>query len=112
MSAQFTWKVDTKKLNELLKTVPGNREKIVKESAFHVLGQAQKLAPVGKTGALHTNANAKKKAADAWSVEFYQEYAVYVELGTWKMLARPFLGVAIELEEIRFQTKLKKELIK
>lgn len=111
MSAQVTWKIDTTELDKLLKTVPGNREKIVKESAFHILGQAQKLAPVD-TGALQSNANAKKKAADAWAVEFYQEYAPYVELGTWKMAARPFLGVAVELEAIRFQTRLKKELIK
>lgn len=106
-----SWKVDTTKLNELLKTVPGNRDRIVKESAYHVLGQAQKLAPVD-TGALRSNANSMMKSEGKWSVEFYQEYAIYVELGTYKMAARPFLGTAVELEAIRFQDKIKRELIK
>ena len=111
MSAQFTWKVDTTKLDQLLKTIPNNRDRIVKEIAYHVLGQAQKLAPFD-TGALRSNANALTKSEGTWSVEFYQEYAVYVELGTWKMPARPFLGTAVELETIRFQDKIKRELIK
>ena len=89
--------VDTTKLDEIIAKLPANRDKIVKAVAFEVLREAQQKAPVD-TGALKANADVNTKYAGdgIMSVEFYQEYAPYVELGTWKMAARPFLKPAVE----------------
>ena len=89
--------VDTTKLDSIIAKLPGNRDKIVKAVAFEVLREAQQKAPVD-TGALKANADVNTKYAGdgIMSVEFYQEYAPYVELGTYKMAARPFLTPAVE----------------
>jgi len=101
--------VDTSKLDEIIAKLPGNRDKIVEESAKHILGQARMKAPY-KTGALRDN-SLVVKGSGYTNVEFYQEYAPYVELGTWKMTARPFLTPAIEAEAKLLEKRLKDELI-
>ena len=105
--------VDTTKLNEIIAKLPGNRDKIVKAVAFEVLREAQQNAPVGETGMLHTNADVNTKYAGdgIMSVEFYQEYAPYVELGTYKMAARPFLKPAVEAGEKKLVSLIKEGLI-
>ena len=102
--------VDTTKLDEIIRTVPGNRAQIIKAAAFHILGNARKKAPVD-TGALRDNSDAVDYG-DFWNVEFYAEYAPYVELGTYKMYARPFLRTSVETERQNFIERLKKDLIK
>lgn len=102
--------LDTRKLDELIKQVPGNKAKIVKAAAFHILGNAQKKAP-RVTGNLRANADVKEH--DTYTnVEFYAEYAPYVELGTSRMYARPFLRSSVETERQNFIERLKKDLIK
>ena len=101
--------VDTTKLNEIIAKLPGNRDKIVKATAFHILGEARKRAPVA-TGALRDNSEVTD--GDGYkNIEFHQEYAAYVELGTWKMAARPFLKPAIEAEAKLLEKRIKEELI-
>ena len=104
--------VDTTKLNEIIAKLPGNRDKIVKAVAFEVLREAQQKAPVD-TGALRANADVNTKYAGdgIMSVEFYQEYAPYVELGTYKMAARPFLKPAVEAGEKKLVSLIKEGLI-
>ena len=101
--------VDTTKLNEIIAKLPGNRDKIVKATAFHILGEARKRAPVA-TGALRDNSEVTD--GDGYkNVEFHQEYAAYVELGTHKMAAQPFLTPAVEAEAKLLEKRLKDELI-
>ena len=104
--------VDTTKLNEIIAKLPANRDKIVKAVAFEVLREAQQKAPVD-TGALRANADVNTKYAGdgIMSVEFYQEYAPYVELGTYKMAARPFLTPAVEAGEKKLVSLIKEGLI-
>lgn len=104
--------VDTTKLNEIIAKLPANRDKIVKAVAFEVLREAQQKAPVD-TGALKANADVNTKYAGdgIMSVEFYQEYAPYVELGTYKMAARPFLTPAVEAGEKKLVSLIKEGLI-
>ena len=45
------------------------------------------------------------------NIEFHQEYAAYVELGTYKMNARPFLTPAVEAEAKLLEQRIKEELI-
>lgn len=103
--------VDTSKLNELLAKIPGNKESILKSTAFYTLYEARKLAPY-RTGHLKNNSRVETKY-DGWAVvEFNAEYAAYVELGTYKMAAQPFLTPAVLMSEKRLTYLLKSELIK
>lgn len=101
--------VDTSKLDAIIAKLPGNRDKIIKATAFHILGEARKRAPVA-TGALRDNSEVTD--GDGYkNIEFHQEYAPYVELGTYKMAARPFLKPAVEAEAKLLEKRLKDELI-
>lgn len=101
--------VDTSKLDAIIAKLPGNRDKIIKAAAFHVLGEARKRAPVA-TGALRDNSEVTD--GDGYkNIEFHQEYAAYVELGTHKMAAQPFLTPAVEAEAKLLEKRLKDELI-
>lgn len=108
--------VDTTKLNEIIAKLPGNRDKIVRETAVHILEQARMRTPVGKPkkdgrGHLRDNNNVNMKYAGYAIVEYYPEYAPYVEFGTWKMAARPFLKPAVEAEATLLTQRIKDGLI-
>ena len=101
--------VDTSKLDAIIAKLPGNRDKIIKAAAFHILGEARKRAPVA-TGALRDNSEVVN--GDGYTnVEFRQEYAAYVELGTHKMSAQPFLTPAVEAEAKLLEDRIKEGLI-
>ena len=105
----FSVSVDTTKLNEIIAKLPGNRDKIVRATALHILGEARKRAPV-RTGFMRDNSEVTN--GDGYSnVEFHAEYAPYVELGTHKMAAHPFLKPAVEAEAKLLEKRLKDELI-
>lgn len=55
---------------------------------------ATTLVPIN-TGRLYSSISA---SADDWSISCYAdtEYAQYVEYGTWKMMAQPYFGPALE----------------
>ena len=102
--------VDVTKLNEIIAKLPGNRDKIVKATAFHILGEARKRAPV-RTGYLRDHSEVTN-GDDYSNVEFHAEYAAYVELGTHKMTGRPYLKPAVEAEADLLAARLKDGLIK
>lgn len=104
--------VDTTKLDAIIKQIPGNRDKIVKETAAHVLSVSkQTTAYKNVSGELRDNNQIVPEGKGVWNVEYYQEYAPYVELGTWKMAARPFLRPAVEAETELLTKRIKEGLI-
>ncbi len=105
--------IDTTKLNELIAQVPGNRDQVVRATAFHVLGIAVEKAP-RRTGFLKStgNVNAEYASSGFVNVEFTAEYAAYVELGTSRMAAQPYLKPAVEAEQQLFIERLKKGVVK
>lgn len=103
-------RLDTAKLDAIIRTAPGNRDKIVGEAAFHVLGNGRAKAPV-RTGWLRDNSDVEHNGPTA-DINFRAGYAAYVELGTYKMAAQPFLTPAIEAERQHFIELLKGGLIK
>lgn len=102
--------VDTTKINELLSTIPGNKNKAVREAANYILGEARTLAPV-RTGHLRSNSEVEGEGGNSL-IKFNAEYAAYVELGTRKMAAQPFLTPAVNRGEKRLIELLKEGLIK
>lgn len=105
----FSVSLDTTKLNEIIAKLPGNRDKIVRAAAMHILGEARQRAPV-KTGYLRDNSEVVEGQGYT-NVEFHAEYAAYVELGTHKMAARPFLKPAVEAETDLLTKRIKDGLI-
>jgi len=99
-------RVDTRKLDSMIARTPGKKDQIVLETAFHMLGVAEKTAPY-KTGYLAGSGGVKPGGGGGQTVKFTAEYAGYVELGTWKMSAQPFLKPAVEAETQLFIERLK-----
>lgn len=105
--------VDTSKLNELLATIPGNKSKIVRSAALYILGESQKSnAYKNRTGYLRSSGAIDESYGDFVNVEYTAEYAGYVEMGTRKMGARPFLKPAVEKGSERLVQLLKEGLLK
>ena len=107
--------VDTSKLNELLGKVPGNKDKIVRSTAEYILEDSQKSdAYKNRSGKLRGSGKINTKYAGSGfiNVEYTAEYAAYVEIGTWKMAARPFLTPSVAKGESRLIQLLKERLLK
>lgn len=114
----FSVSVDTSKLDSIIAKLPGNRDKIVKAAAFHILSMAVPKAPY-RFGYLRNSGKVNTDYASSGfvNVEFTAEYAAYVELGTHnadgsvRMKERPFLKPACEAEATLLEKRLKDELI-
>lgn len=116
--------IDTRRLNALIRKIPGNVATAVGATAFAIQRQAQINAPVD-TGALrnsiYTRIGNRPDGYSAMAAEVTSlkpdavlgqlpepenattayvgpsvEYGVYVELGTSKRGAKPYLGPAVE----------------
>lgn len=116
--------IDTRRLNALIRKIPGNVATAVAATAFAIQRQAQINAPVD-TGALrnsiYTRIGNKPDGYSAMAAEVTSlnsgatlgelpepenattayvgpsvEYGVYVELGTSKRGAQPYLGPAVD----------------
>lgn len=88
-------RIDTKRLDAMIAKVPGEAEKLVKAGALAIEGKAKTLAPVD-TGYLKASIAARRQSELLWWVWAYAEYALYVELGTYKMAAKPYMIPAAE----------------
>lgn len=74
----------------------------VKASADRIAEKARQLAPVD-TGALRGSIEAVSvTTGKSAEVRVGVPYAAYVEYGTYKMAAQPFLSPAVEQEKERF----------
>ena len=105
--------VDTSKLNKLLGKVPRNKQKAVRSAADYILGESQKSnAYKNRTGYLRGSGRVSESYGDFVNVEYTAEYAAYVEMGTRKMAARPFLKPAVEKGSDRLVQLLKEGLLK
>ena len=105
--------VDTSKLNKLLGKVPRNKQKAVRSAADYILGESQKSnAYKNRTGYLRGSGRVSESYGDFVNVEYTAEYAAYVEMGTRKMGARPYLKPAVEKGSDRLVQLLKEGLLK
>lgn len=108
--------LDTSRLDALLKRVPENRDKAVLATAEYVLENSQKTtAYKNRTGNLRASGRVNQDYAQSSgfvNVEYTAEYAPFVELGTSRMGARPFLTPAVERGAAKLRQMLKEGLIK
>ena len=118
-----TIKLDTRQLDKIAASLNTNRDKVLKAFAFQIEGKAKELAPVD-TGAMRASIYTVTKDSDGYesaraasqaqnanvatgkhptpsgkviaNVGPCVEYAGFVELGTSRMSARPYLVPAVE----------------
>ncbi len=113
-------KLDTKKLDELLLSVPGNTEQVVEQAAREVASMTQdniRSWPLVDTGALLNSIKAEPKKRGLWDVHDGVDYGVYWELGHRNLFLRryvrkPFFTPAIMTVAARFAQMLSKGMIR
>lgn len=103
--------LDTSKLDQIIAKTPERVSKVVRTNAFRILAQAQMVTPRDParppkhperqvTGALRANVDVTPVDPKGLTqaINYYQEYAVYQELGApaINLPARPFLTPAVE----------------
>jgi HK97 gp10 family phage protein len=116
-------KLDTTRLDQMIRTTPEKIADVVMKTAWRILGDARMVTPRDPqrppqdperqvTGALKAENDVVKKDEKGHkvNVEYYQEYAIYQELGAPanNMPARPFLTPAVEKNAEQFQKDLAK----
>ena len=89
------WHLDDRPLNALLKGIDYKAPEVVKTAALSVEAHAKMTVPI-LTGNLKASILAEKLDALTWRINVWAEYGIYVELGTTKMAARPYLIPAVE----------------
>lgn len=95
-------KLDLTRLNELRAELRPKADKLVGAAAFKIEGSAKMRVPV-KTHFLQNSILARRAGELAYRVDVYAEYGAFVELGTSKMAARPYLVPAVEAEAEAFR---------
>lgn len=86
----------------------------VKQNALEMETKAKMLAPVD-TGNLRRNINTSvKESSDSISAEVASnaEYSIYVEYGTSKQQAQPFMNPAFVAQQTQFETDMRQALKK
>ena len=109
--------IDTSVLDNMIASNPKKLAEVVSHSAFRILGRAQAITPRDParppqdperqvTGALRANVDVTKEDPIGLTqhINYYQEYAIYQELGAPEinLPARPFLTPEVEREEQQF----------
>jgi len=87
-------RINLDRLEELKKELRPRAKRIIKSGAFDVQGKAQVNAPVD-TGALKNSIEAVEVEIYTWWVIVGVEYGAFVELGTSRMAAQPYLTPAV-----------------
>lgn len=85
-------KTDTRKLEAILRNLDKNVSAAAEQIASDIVTIAKENAPVA-SGELRDSIHVEKDGAEL-SVVADADHAVFIELGTSKMAAQPFLGPA------------------
>lgn len=96
MSATFNVKLDTAALDAIARNLNSSAREVVEELANDALARSQEIVPVD-TGWLKATGAVGMPDNTARAIVAYEaEYAAYVELGTYKMGARPYLLPSVQ----------------
>lgn len=94
------------KFPEIARKLPRETAQIVAETALAIETHAKLFVPVD-TGNLRNSIQAQEESATQWVVATGVEYAEYVEFGTSRMAARPYMTPAAERERPHFMAKMR-----
>ena len=88
------------RIPEITARFPGAVRAVVAKAALDIEADAKALCPVD-TGALRASIKAEIDGTRA-TIEPHQEYAGYVEFGTYKMAPRAYMRPAADINEPKF----------
>lgn len=108
---KVNWDIQINKggLESLISRLPGLVSDIVEKAAFDCQAEAQDIVPVD-TGDLKGSIITVIESGTQASVIAAAEYAGYVEYGTYKMAAQPFMMPAAEIAGTAFLAALQAAL--
>ena len=95
MSFTITITADTKEIERLIVNLDNATDEVIRTLAEEFVGHAFLYAPF-EFGALRTSIHAINMGNAYQRIQPEVDYAIYQELGTYKMAAHPFLTPAIE----------------
>ena len=107
----MTVKLDTKVLDTLIKNFGGSADNAADAIAFLIEGKAKMLAAVD-TGALKNSIHVENTGLAKRIVTDSVEYGIYVEMGTSRMAAQPFMVPATEATGAQLNDIIAKEMFK
>lgn len=92
--SNVTWVEVRNDLPKIIKGMEPKAARIVAKAALDIQAGAQRRAPVD-TGTLRASIQAKRISATHWEVWVGVDYGIYLEYGTVRMAARPYLRPAV-----------------
>jgi HK97 gp10 family phage protein len=101
--------VVSSKIPKITAEVQAQVENVVRTATFLIEGGAKMRAPVD-TGFLRSSIQTMFPSNLTGIVNVAAEYGMYVEFGTTRMAARPFLLPAVALTRPKMETMLKRAL--
>lgn len=107
--ANFKMRIEMNKLPGIGPQTHRKLGLVVKKTAFDVEADAKPRAPVD-TGNLRNSIQAQSTGELSAEVNVGAEYGPYVEFGTHKMAAQPYLSPAVEAQRGSFEAAVKKVL--
>lgn len=111
-SVTMHWTLVYNRIPQLIAAVEANARTGVKKHAEKIASDARSRAPVA-TGYLRSSIKAESlETGKSAQIVVGAEYGRFVEYGTYKMAARPFLTPALEADKAAFFTDMGKGLIK
>lgn len=100
MNVKVTTKIVDNRIPAIVSAFPGLMEQVVAKTAFDIQETAQNLAPVD-TGYLAGTIWTDNMGLRA-EIKPAAEYAGYVEFGTYKMSAQPYMRPSADIHEPEF----------
>ena len=82
-------------LTRLIRAIPGAEDAVLDLVSEEIVEHAKRIVPVD-TGYLRSTIGREKEGSSRYVVEATADYASYVEFGTRKMAAQPYLRPALE----------------
>lgn len=105
MNVTVNYKITNNRLPEIIAKVPGLVSAVVKKTAFDIQDDAQEIFVPIDTGNLAGSITATIEEFSA-QVQPAAEYAAYVEFGTWKMGAQPYMRPAGDKNAPKFEAAI------
>lgn len=107
--ARNTIEITFNRFPEIAAKLPVETSTVVRKTAFDVEAHAKTIVPVD-TGALKNSITTEMDSSVSAIVAPHTEYAEYVEFGTYKMAAQPYMTPAAEAVRPGFEAAMKQLL--
>lgn len=109
MKISVNYKITHNRLPDIIASFPGAVSAVVKKTAMDIEADAKNECPIGITGNLQASIKADVDEFSA-TIAPDTDYAAYVEFGTYKMGAKPYMRPAADKNAPKFEAAITKLL--